>query len=1065
METTILFSVFRKIQKIAGQYAQTLLVLLAFAFMVVSSYQYASNVGRKNLQQNVKDVISYTEANIKALLLEPETILAGIAETIRGMILRGEGAEAIREYVEYINNYARKNEANRLSGVIGFYGVFDAFGKVFTTGEAECVSLEDSGLRDCPWYQAAVEADGDIGITHPHIDAVSKEGSMTFSRLIFDEGGGTLGVVCLDINLGRIQRLAINTQFAENGFGLLLNEDLEIIAHPYYSLLGMDLREVTSDIAPYYEEIRGKGSISERVMYDYQGVKSIFFIERLQNGWYLGLVMPRDKYYQSTRDLAAMLIFLGLIMSGALITILLRISAEKNKADERVRIMFDTMPLGASYHGRDFRIFDCNQGALNLFGLTSKQEYFDRFYELSPDHQPDGRLSRERMAEFLDIAFTDGHHRFEWTHQKLNGEPMPCEVTLVRVNHNDEFVVTAYVRDLRELKTTIAQMNESRRSLSILENILNSIDALVYVTIPDTGELLFVNNYLKKHFRMESDCTGQFCYKVFMKMDKKCDFCPCYRLDKEPDSTVVWELHNPSTGRVYHCMDRYIEWYDGRTVHIQHSVDVTELIAAKELAEQSNRFKSQFLSRMSHEVRTPMNAILGITEIQLQKEVIPADIQEALGKINNSGDLLLGIINDILDLSKIEAGKLELMPAVYSVSSLINDTVHLNTLLYDAKPVEFKLQVDENIPATLFGDELRIKQILNNLLSNAFKYTDEGDISLSIAAEYQPGESSRVTLVFCITDTGQGMTAEQQDKLFDEFTRFNQEANRAVEGAGLGMSITRQLIRLMDGEIDVKSEPGEGSVFTVRLPQEIDSPEVLGAEMAKNLERFRVGSFSQIKKAPQIVREYMPYGRVLVVDDIETNLYVAKGLMAPYGLSIETAASGFEAIEKIKNGAVFDIVFLDHFMPKMDGIETAKNIRELGYAHPMIALTANALAGQAEMFLEGGFDGFISKPIDIRQLDASLNKLIRDKYPPEVVEAARLQAANVIKQADMEPQPLSDPELKAIFVRDAENAFARMSAILSNAFRRSDDIRQFVIDVHAIKSALANIGETELSAA
>jgi CheY-like chemotaxis protein len=267
----------------------------------------------------------------------------------------------------------------------------------------------------------------------------------------------------------------------------------------------------------------------------------------------------------------------------------------------------------------------------------------------------------------------------------------------------------------------------------------------------------------------------------------------------------------------------------------------------------------------------------------------------------------------------------------------------------------------------------------------------------------------------------------------------------------------------MGGEIDVTSELGEGSVFTVRVPQGIDSTEVLGAEMAENLEQFRFGSLSQIKKTPQIVREYMPYGRVLVVDDIETNLYVARGLMAPYGLSIKTAISGFEAIDRIKNGDVFDIIFLDHFMPKMDGIETAKIIRELGYTRPMIALTANALAGQAEMFLESGFDGFISKPIDIRQLNASLNKLIRDKYPPEVVEAARQQAASLMKQAEMELLPLFDPELKAVFVRDAENAFARMSAIHSNAFRRSDDIRQFVVDVHAMKTVLANIGETELS--
>ncbi|MDR0475672.1 MAG: PAS domain-containing protein, partial [Treponema sp.] len=600
---------------------------------------------------------------------------------------------------------------------------------------------------------------------------------------------------------------------------------------------------------------------------------------------------------------------LGFMMSSAVKRNLQ--NAKLREAEERTQVVFDATPLCVNFLDRHYNHIDCNMEAVKLFEMSSKEEYSKRFFELSPEYQPDGSLSREKAVELIKMAFDEGYCRFEWMHQKLNGEPIPCEITLVRVEYKNDFIVAGYARDLRELKTAIVQMNESRQSLSILENILNSIDALVYVTIPDTGEVLFVNNYLKKHFRMESNCVGQFCYKVFMNLDEKCDFCPCQRLAKEPEGTVVWELHNPSTGRIYHCMDRYIEWYDGRIVHIQHSVDVTELIAAKELAEQSNRFKSQFLSRMSHEVRTPMNAILGITEIQLQKEVIPADIQEALGKINNSGYLLLGIINDILDLSKIEAGKLELMPAAYSVSSLINDTVHLNTMLYDAKPVEFKLQVDENIPSILFGDELRIKQILNNLLTNAFKYTDKGEISLSVAAEYQSGDSSWVTLVFSIADTGQGMTAEQLSKLFDEFVRFNQEANRAVEGAGLGLSITRQLIHLMDGEIDVKSEPGKGSVFTVRLPQEIDSAEVLGTEMVENLKQFRIGNMAQIKKAPQIVREYMPYGRVLVVDDIETNLYVAKGLMAPYGLSIETAVSGFEAIDKIKNGAVFDIIFLD----------------------------------------------------------------------------------------------------------------------------------------------------------
>jgi signal transduction histidine kinase/CheY-like chemotaxis protein len=1044
--------------------------------MVVSSYLYVSDIKHKDLQRNVKDVISYTEANIKAILLEPETLLAGIAETIRGMILQEDDAEKIQEYVQYINNYVQKNEANRLSGVIGFYGLFEVYGKMFIAGEAECISLEDNELHDCPWYQAAVEAGGDIGITPPYIDAASGGGYMSFARRIFDEDGGPLGVVCLDINLDRIKKLAVDTQFAENGFGLLLNEDLEIIAHPDPLVLGMALHDVESGIAAFGKDVRQKGFVSERVAFDYRGIESIFFIERLQNGWYMGLVMPKDKYYQSTRNMAMVLAFLGLILSGTLIIILLRIFMEKSKADERVRIMFDTMPLGASYHGKNFRIFECNQETVNLFGLSNKQEYVDRFYGLSPERQPGGRLSRELIAEHIDKAFGEGHWRFEWMHQTLNGEPIPCEVRLVRVKHDDEFVIAAYVRDLRELKTTIAQMNESKRSLSTMEDILNGIGASVYVTIPDTCEILFINDYMKKLFKIESDCIGQFCYKLFVNADRKCDFCPCHKLDKEPGSTVVWERFNEITERVLHCIDRYIEWYDGRIVHIHHSFDVTELITAKEQAEQSNRFKTQFLSRMSHEVRTPMNAILGITEMQLQDEALLQGTREALDRINNSGYLLLGIINDILDLSKIEAGKLELSPTSYDVPSLISDTVHLIVVRYDSKPIEFKLQVDENIPSTLYGDELRIKQILNNLLSNAFKYTDEGEVVMSVTAEYAPqyapqsaphtamqGEAAQVTLVFRVSDTGQGMTAQQVDKLFDEYTRFNAEANRATEGAGLGMNITMHLVRMMDGDISVESEPGKGSVFTVRLPQGLTGSGVLGWETAENLKRFHFGS-PQVKKAPQIIREYMPYGRVLIVDDAETNLYVAGGLMAPYGLSIETALSGFEAINKVKGGATFDIIFMDHFMPKMDGMETTKIIREMGYTRPIIALTANALAGQAEMFMENGFDGFISKPIDIRQLNASLNKLIRDKYPPETVEIARRQA-DILAKSIAARQSSSDPELAAVFVRDAEKVLARLNMIHTNSYRRTDDIRMFVIDVHSMKSALANIGENGLSVA
>jgi CheY-like chemotaxis protein len=441
------------------------------------------------------------------------------------------------------------------------------------------------------------------------------------------------------------------------------------------------------------------------------------------------------------------------------------------------------------------------------------------------------------------------------------------------------------------------------------------------------------------------------------------------------------------------------------------SVILWSISLARRKSDAENRQKSEFLATMSHEIRTPMNAILGITEIHLQDKTIRADIKEALSKIYNSGNLLLGIINDILDLSKIEAGKMELDLVKYNVASLINDVVQLNKIRYESKPVEFKLRVDETVPLLLLGDELRIKQILNNLLSNGFKYTEKGGVSLSVSVEYAArGVATHVTLVFTVNDTGQGMTAEQVRKMFDEYSRFNMAANRTTQGTGLGMTITQNLVGMMDGTISVESAPGKGTKVVVRLPQRNIGTAVsgvVGRELAENLEHFRMNSATQTEKA-QLVYDPMPYGKVLVVDDVETNLYVAKGLMAPYGLAIETALSGFVAVDKIKEGKVYDIVFMDHMMPKMDGIETTKLIRGLGYKRPVIALTANALAGQAEMFMNNGFDGFISKPIDIRQLNFFLNKLVRDIQPYDVIEAARREKE--AKEEAAKPPAAGDKE-------------------------------------------------------
>jgi len=398
---------------------------------------------------------------------------------------------------------------------------------------------------------------------------------------------------------------------------------------------------------------------------------------------------------------------------------------------------------------------------------------------------------------------------------------------------------------------------------------------------------------------------------------------------------------------------------------------MTFLENAKLDAEQANKSKSNFLATMSHEIRTPMNAIIGITQTQLQKDDLSDEYVDVMDKIFTSGSALLRIINDILDLTKIETGKLELAPTEYDTPSLVNDTIQLNIVRIGEKKLDFKLEVEDTLPSKLFGDELRVKQILNNLLSNAIKYTKEGYVKLKI--DHIP-DGDEVILSFRIEDTGQGISPEDLEQLFDEYQRFNNVANRTTEGTGLGLSITKRLAEMMGGTIEVESEYGKGSVFIVTVRQKTVECTEIGSEVAESLRDFDYLDKSHIHTHIDYIK--MPYGNVLVVDDVEINLYVAEAVLEPYGLHIELVDSGFAAISKIEDGHVYDVIFMDHMMPKMDGIATTEKLRESGYKGAIVALTANALVGNDVMFAEHGFDGFIPKPIDIYSIDEVLKKYV-----------------------------------------------------------------------------------------
>jgi signal transduction histidine kinase/ActR/RegA family two-component response regulator len=406
-----------------------------------------------------------------------------------------------------------------------------------------------------------------------------------------------------------------------------------------------------------------------------------------------------------------------------------------------------------------------------------------------------------------------------------------------------------------------------------------------------------------------------------------------------------------------------------------------EAMKAYAEAETASEAKSRFIANMSHEMRTPMNVIVGLTDLILEEDRLQAEDREALKKISSAGTTLMSLINDVFDISKIEAGKQDIKPMQYDMASLLNDIITLNMVRIGEKPIEFKLDISTDISKTLFGDDLRIKQILNNLLSNAFKYTESGTVTLSVMSDIKNEDAVIVT--FTVSDTGIGIREEDIKKLFSDYNQVDTKASRKIDGSGLGLSIIKRLVDLMGGEITVESEYGKGTTFTVCIPQGFVSEETLAAETVESLRRFH---YHDKKKQAQgkMKRADLSYAKVLVVDDFPTNLDVAAGMLRKYKMQVDCVLSGQEAVDAIARGEpAYNAIFMDHMMPGMDGVEATKTIRALGteYAQelPIIALTANAVAGSEQMFLENGFNAFLAKPFNIMNLDAVVQKWVRDR--------------------------------------------------------------------------------------
>ena len=413
---------------------------------------------------------------------------------------------------------------------------------------------------------------------------------------------------------------------------------------------------------------------------------------------------------------------------------------------------------------------------------------------------------------------------------------------------------------------------------------------------------------------------------------------------------------------------------------------------AADAAIAAGKAKSQFLAQMSHEIRTPINAVLGMNEMII-RESSDDNILEYAENIQSAGRTLLSIINSILDFSKIEDGKMEIIPVRYDISSLINNLVNSISERAKSKSLEFIVDVDQALPSVLYGDDVRITQVIMNLLTNAVKYTEEGKVTLSIKEGARDADA--VFIDVQVKDTGIGIKEEDMGKLFESFERLEEKRNRNIEGTGLGMSIVTKLLAMMESELHVESVYGKGSVFSFRLKQYIVDKQPIG-DYVKRLEKSRNESDNEIHL-------YAPKARVLVVDDNDMNLKVAKNLMKLNGIVPDQAASGMDAIELIRNNT-YDIVFLDHMMPKMDGIETLAMIKEDNLTREgmtIIALTANAVVGAKETYLNAGFDDYLSKPIEVDKLEEKLEKYL----PKDIVT---WKAKDEPKEGSQDHKPKED---------------------------------------------------------
>ena len=621
---------------------------------------------------------------------------------------------------------------------------------------------------------------------------------------------------------------------------------------------------------------------------------------------------------------------------------------KNREAAERTQIMLDATPLSCCLWNEKHELIDCNLEAIKLHEVSSKQEYFDRFFELVPEYQPDGRLSSEEIHKNLREAFEKGYAKCEFVHQTISGDPIPGEVTLVRVQQQDRYIVAGYVRDLRELKKQQFAVEQQRL---LLLDVFNSSPICFAILVDD--KIVFSSKFMEHFLGLAVD---EFFIDCFVNQSQ----------GKELLSNVKRNIHvnwkpitvrSKDNGVKEMLANLFLTNYYGKQGIIVWLVDITEikkieadLRAAKETAEHLGRVKDEFIANMSHELRTPMNAVLGLMYM-FRNTSLSGEQTEYLGMMEASARHLLQIINDLLDFSHLESGKVFLASENFDVRETISNVQAIFQKAADAKELLLSCSVDDDVPALITGDQARLQRILVTLTDNAIKFTSKGSVQLQ--AHLESLEDERAVLWFAIQDTGIGMSIEEQELIFQSFSQANTSGTRKHGGIGLGLSIAKNLIELMGGRVWCISEPQQGTTFFFTAAFNVPKEEEDSGIVPKSLQGMSI----------------------LLAEDNKINEIVATKMLQDRGFHVDVASDGLQAVEMVKQKD-YALVFMDIQMPEMDGIQATREIRgDPKYASlPIVALTANAMENDLRQYLAAGMNDCVAKPIDPVLLDRAIVK-------------------------------------------------------------------------------------------